>query len=1051
MLSRKAANFLVHQDETKSISLLCQDQDLLLQEKIELLTKKGCAKKIAQEIVQHFNPLDATNNERLDDSTVVVRPPKGEAKRSNPLVSEFAGRSTEEEEDRRKRRRREEVLCRSEVLDFLSMHLDKKHARAYQLIRRDTSFTEWKVARDEIAFCRKMSGTTPTSKGVLFKRLAPSILHRIQAFVRESFRRDVKGEEWATPEYLPILCKDAIETDPMKALQQIGYTIHDFEQIDKLALENRWWSLECERRRQSGILYKFHKVVHFDGRNDTAAVRDDLEACALDHAPPFCKPGDEHNIPLLVQATIDEMIRRSDLIAFETNEGWFVTVQEWAKCASIISNYALAGAIQTGGQEHAARVVEKIVEERAIYPLPTKEQVEWAISVLLSDLSVLTAPGGTGKTDYGLRMAYYSLLNEGYNVETIVPWHQHKKEIMRGLGLQKGQIHTLRSLTFVFDETGEESYKQSQLFWLLQSYKGDEGSTERKKLALVMDEVGVVGEKDFSVFINALNEFQYDIDLKLVLMGDHLQLDPIEAGCPFEDLVLSKAVPVHTFTTIFRSKNQDLSEFQSIYRPFIPDVSDIPSSWSLDARDTERYSLKGNTSVQFFKTAPSDVDARLGEVLGAMKHMGAKEEDVQVITKKNSDCRDIFQHVVRAVFRPEDEAMRFRDQEKHSGFLPSFATHDRVFYSANNTRFCKKGDEATICSVAGCHADSATATIRICMDEENDKLLMRIKEEEDKGDEGDVDFLCPFLMHLPLEYVRVSDSPTKTEWYFTLHEKDLKPASCLTFEKSQGLSFKAVVVPLKNRHFVSCRHLYVSASRPKETLTMLGPVEAFDNPDLHQAHKKRTTVLMCLLKHDKRVEADFVRAGVSPDTELVRKRSGITKELKKRTWVRHCGNSVHGKCYACGRIVDVFHFHCCHIVAHAKGGGLDDKNLVVGCAFCNLSAGTRNFLEYKQKMQEKAYEECKSLYGDAMVTECIRTIQDQGQTEEMRRGTEKIEALIAGHYCRKREKEEVEKAPDEESEHAKKEISECIQVLIQAGKVARRKVKNKTYFSYYSS
>ena len=46
---------------------------------------------------------------------------------------------------------------------------------------------------------------------------------------------------------------------------------------------------------------------------------------------------------------------------------------------------------------------------------------------------------------------------------------------------------------------------------------------------------------------------------------------------------------------------------------------------------------------------------------------------------------------------------------------------------------------------------------------------------------------------------------------------------------------------------------------------------------------------------------------------------------EENMWLRHCDDSVHGKCYACGRIVDVFHLHCCHIVAHAKkGGGLDD-------------------------------------------------------------------------------------------------------------------------------
>ena len=39
---------------------------------------------------------------------------------------------------------------------------------------------------------------------------------------------------------------------------------------------------------------------------------------------------------------------------------------------------------------------------------------------------------------------------------------------------------------------------------------------------------------------------------------------------------------------------------------------------------------------------------------------------------------------------------------------------------------------------------------------------------------------------------------------------------------------------------------------------------------------------------------------------------------EENMWLRHCDDSVHGKCYACGRIVDVFHLHCCHIVAPAK-------------------------------------------------------------------------------------------------------------------------------------
>jgi hypothetical protein len=83
------------------------------------------------------------------------------------------------------------------------------------------------------------------------------------------------------------------------------------------------------------------------------------------------------------------------------------------------------------------------------------------------------------------------------------------------------------------------------------------------------------------------------------------------------------------------------------------------------------------------------------------------------------------------------------------------------------------------------------------------------------------------------------------------------------------------------------------------------------------------------------------------------KKKTIPKALRDAVWVNEMGKNYDGKCYACQKQVDITTFDCAHILAEANGGETILTNLKITCKPCNLSCGTNNLDDFKEKFKKE--------------------------------------------------------------------------------------------------
>jgi len=81
------------------------------------------------------------------------------------------------------------------------------------------------------------------------------------------------------------------------------------------------------------------------------------------------------------------------------------------------------------------------------------------------------------------------------------------------------------------------------------------------------------------------------------------------------------------------------------------------------------------------------------------------------------------------------------------------------------------------------------------------------------------------------------------------------------------------------------------------------------------------------------------------------RRKNIPKHIKTMVWNIHMGvNNLEAKCFCCrAEKVDARNFQCGHVIAEAKGGDLNIKNLRPICQPCNASMGTNSMNEFTKE------------------------------------------------------------------------------------------------------
>ena len=178
---------------------------------------------------------------------------------------------------------------------------------------------------------------------------------------------------------------------------------------------------------------------------------------------------------------------------------------------------------------------------------------------------MILGAGGVGKTS-SLRHFFQKCQASNFSIHKFAPTHQAKRELQRNL--ENGHpAETLASffgltevthpvtLTSAYDVPGEwrafdksnvpvtrlSETDRSGVVWRYQAFKFPKHETFKKAMkagqvvVMIIDEISMITGGDFLRIINLLEEFP---ELKVVLLGDHMQLPPVDPnaksqGSPF--------------------------------------------------------------------------------------------------------------------------------------------------------------------------------------------------------------------------------------------------------------------------------------------------------------------------------------------------------------------------------------------------------------------------------------------------------------------------------------------------------------------------------------
>jgi 5-methylcytosine-specific restriction endonuclease McrA len=85
----------------------------------------------------------------------------------------------------------------------------------------------------------------------------------------------------------------------------------------------------------------------------------------------------------------------------------------------------------------------------------------------------------------------------------------------------------------------------------------------------------------------------------------------------------------------------------------------------------------------------------------------------------------------------------------------------------------------------------------------------------------------------------------------------------------------------------------------------------------------------------------------------------LSKNIRKRVWVRHNKDRFFGECYCCGINIDALSFEAAHVEAKSKGGPDTLDNLRPTCTPCNRDMKTQNLYNYMKQKYPHIYAEKK--------------------------------------------------------------------------------------------
>lgn len=442
----------------------------------------------------------------------------------------------------------------------------------------------------------------------------------------------------------------------------------------------------------------------------------------------------------------------------------------------------------------------------------SEEQIHALSTFLTRKVTLLDAPGGTGKTDYVLRNVIRICFSKGWKVLCTCLSHFVRRNLSSILDQEKEEERRRRKeerreegeeedlFMFGEEEDGEgDCFTTASILCKLDT-QGGESSLVGFHVLLV-DETSMIGSVHLSRIVVSLPW------TRVLLMGDCSQLPPISPGNPFSDLCLfakgsfrqERNKSYVTLTRVFRS-GETLSRFCDIYR-------ETPLNFFKLPIDSSFFS---SSVFLFFCREDDPSDDPFLQFESALLHLrsGLLEKDdssVLCLALSNDQCRKAHK-LFRKVWRGVDS-----DRLYVSG--------DRAVFS-KNTLFYKNGDSCSVVS--------------------EEKGLVTVRYSPSYEEEESFSLLSPSSRLSPL---RVSSS----DWTVSVPDFHLIPGYCVTAHKAQGSQRKNVLLLSHPGRHPGMLWIYSSVSRSKSRLFLTGSRWFFSSKDSRKNLDRRSTVLSNLL------------------------------------------------------------------------------------------------------------------------------------------------------------------------------------------------------------
>jgi flagellar biosynthesis GTPase FlhF len=697
-----------------------------------------------------------------------------------------------------------------------------------------------------------------------------------------------------------------IEDDPMLLNDEMN-----IKDIDYYSLLNNWWNKDSIYRHDCWLEYLINDICRTDG--NTYITKGDIDTW-INSKSIEPKLNDNIIIKQLVRLCNDGIL---------INYGNYYILKKIYDMEEFIINSI--NELKSEKLQDLPNLTIDDFEPDDNGNKLTNEQINAINGIINKRISILTGPGGSGKTNKVVKNLcdYLEKTSEYISIFT-APTHAAKKQ---------GQNCLKNNKYIMFDVLASYTY----------SYNSSvEGWTNRLIKLLIsenikyifIDEMSMVNIEVFYEFLKIIMYFkntdefiQYDYsntddngnynkiivekdyDLHIVLIGDKNQLEPIGIGDPF--LRLLNYIPTYELTKNFRSK-PEIKEFCNI----ILNKSKYGEFWSMTGN--KNNIIKNNyKDIDFLFT--KNWESELKILLNKLKEEGivpcdnieSIKNSFQCIAYKNDICKRVCP-IIRKIF-------------KNNNSEEIYEVGDIVVLSKNVRPYFYNTD---IGEIIGKNNDY---TYKIRLINPHD-----IKEEFKYNDKQTKET----IIFENLNIVKLTDR------YF-------KPNYCRTVHSSQGLQYP-IVIYILDSSYSNIRLNYTAYSRAQDKLYLLGDITGFNGNRARKPENDKTTLMKFLSDNKNTVEIIMNSINTKytsiSDNIILNNSKSISKKTRYDLWNKYYQSKNKGKCKICKEKILINNFECGHKKSLKNGGTNNINNLKPICKKCNLNIGENNMKIYKNNL-----------------------------------------------------------------------------------------------------